>query len=201
MAPKEEPESAQPPGDVTDLLLQWNEGSEVAREKLIPLVYQELRKRAARALGSERCDHTLQPTALVHETYQKLVDQRRVHWRNRAHFYAVAAGLMRRVLVDGARRHRSLRRGGGAPKVSLAEVELSCGEQADLEVIAVDEALTDLTALDPDQAHIVELRFFGGLSVEETAEVMGLSRATVNRDWAMARAWLRQRLAADARAP
>jgi RNA polymerase sigma factor (TIGR02999 family) len=182
------------PGDVTGLLLAWNGGSEEARAKLIVLVYRELRRRARRALASERPDHTLQATALVHETYQKLVDQRRVQWQNRAQFYAVAAGLMRRILVDHARRHGAARRGGGAPRASLDDAAPSAGPPNLVEVIAVDDALVELTALDPDQARIVELRFFGGLSIEEAAQVVGVSRATAYRDWAMARAWLRRRL-------
>ncbi len=188
-------------GDVTELLLAWNGGSEEARETLIPLVYWELRRRASRTLGSERRDHTLQPTALVHETYQKLVDQRRTCWRDRTHFYAVSVGLMRRILVDHARRHVALRRGAGAVKVPLAEADALASPGIEVELLAVDEALAELAALDPDQARIVELRFFGGLSIEETAEFAGVSRATACRDWAMARAWLRQRLACVAGAP
>jgi RNA polymerase sigma factor (TIGR02999 family) len=189
--------TAAEPGDVTGLLLEWSAGSEAARSKLVPLVYRELRRRARHALGSERSDHTLQPTALVHETYQRLVDQRRVQWQNRAHFFAVAAGLMRRILVDHARRRAALRRGGGARRIALSEADAPA-VAAEVEVLAVDEALAQLAALDPDQARIVELRFFGGLTVEETAEVVGVSRATVHRDWAMARAWLRQRLGGEA---
>lgn len=181
-------------GDVTGLLLQWNEGSQEARERLIALVYQELRRLAARALRSERSDHTLQPTALVHEAYLKLVDQRKVQWRNRAHFFAVAAGLMRRILVDHARRHRAARRGGTAPKMSIAEDAVAAPGGPDVDLIALDVALTELHAFDPDQSRVVELRFFGGLTVEETAEAVGASRATVQRDWSMARAWLRERL-------
>ncbi len=181
-------------GDVTHLLLAWSEGKEGARDELVRLVYRELRERASRALASERRDHTLQPTALVHETYQKLVDQRRVQWQNRAHFFGIAAQLMRRILVDHARRHGAQRRGGGAARISLDEVSPEAPGGAEVEVVAVNEALGHLAELDPDQARIVELRFFGGLTVEETAEVVGVSRATVLRDWAMARAWLRREL-------
>ena len=183
-------------GDVTGLLLEWNQGSEEARERLIPLVYRELRRLAGRSLRSERGDHTLQATALVHEAYLKLVDQRRVRWQNRAHFFAVAAGLMRRILVDHARRHGALRRGGDAQKLPLAEEVVGAPAQSDIDLISLDAALTALAALDSDQARIVELRFFGGLSVEETAEAMAVSRATVNREWSMARAWLHRRLTA-----
>jgi RNA polymerase sigma factor (TIGR02999 family) len=181
-------------GDVTGLLLQLSQGRREAREELIPLVYEELRSMAGRSLGSERIDHTLQPTALVHEVYEKLIDQTRVEWQNRAHFFSVAAGLMRRILVDHARKHKALRRGGGADKVPLSED--IAGADPDIDVIALDQALIELAALDPEQARIVELRFFSGLTVEETAEAVGASRATVNRDWAMARAWLHQRLTA-----
>lgn len=184
-----------PPADVTGLLLLWSEGDVDARAELIPLIYAELRRRAAALLGGERPDHTLQPTALIHEAYQRLVDQRRVQWRNRAQFFAVAAGLMRRILVDHARRRRALRRGGAAGRETLGE-EAAAAPVAgpDAEVLGVDAALSELAALDPEQARIVELRFFGGLSVQEVAAVMGTSRATVHRDWAMARAWLRRRL-------
>jgi RNA polymerase sigma factor (TIGR02999 family) len=181
-------------GDITGLLLEWNAGSGEAPAKLVALVYRELRRRAGRALSGERPDLTLEPTGLVHETYQRLIDQRRVQWRNRAHFFAVAAVLMRRILVDHSRRHAALRRGGRARTVSLDDVSAASPQPDRVEVLAVDEALTQLAALDPDQARIVELRYFGGMGVEETAEVMGISRATVQRDWAMARAWLRQRL-------
>jgi len=190
-----------PPGEVTELLLQWNDGNEEARAALIPLVYRELRRQAGRMLASERRDHTLQPTVLIHEAYQKLVDQRRVQWQNRTHFFAVSAGLMRRILVDHARRRGALRRGGDVEKVRLEEVDVGAAARHEVDVIAVDGALSELATVDPDQARIVELRFFGGLSVLETAEVMGISRATVHRDWAMARAWLHRRLKDDVAAP
>jgi RNA polymerase sigma-70 factor (ECF subfamily) len=182
------------PGEVTELLLRWNRGDEAARADLIPLVYRELRRRAAELLGRERRDHTLQPTALIHEAYQRLVDQRRVQWRDRAHFFAVAAGLMRRILVDHARRRRARRRGGDGQGTPLAE-DVGPVSARDADLLAVDEALAELATIDPGQARIVELRFFGGLSVLEAAEVMGISRATLSRDWAMARAWLHRRLA------
>jgi RNA polymerase sigma factor (TIGR02999 family) len=186
--------TAPAPGEVTALLQLWSEGSEVAREQLIPLVYRELRRRAGLVLRRERCDQTLQPTALVHEAYQTLVAQRQVRWQGRAHFFAVAATLMRRVLVDHARRRRALRRGGRQERISIDGTLPGARGPDPLEVLAVDEALAELAALDPLQARIVELRFFGGLGIEEIALVVGVSRATVNRDWAMARAWLRRRL-------
>jgi RNA polymerase sigma factor (TIGR02999 family) len=182
------------PGDVTGLLLQWNEGKEEALEQLVPLVYRELRKLAARSLRSERRGHTLQPTALVHEAYQKLIDPGRIRWQNRAHFFAVAAGIMRRILVDHARRRAALRRGGGAEKLPIAEdLEVAAAPAVDL--IAVDDALNELESFDPRQARIVELRFFAGLTEAETAKAVGVSRATVQREWALARAWLYRRLA------
>ena len=184
-----------PARDVTQLLLEWNQGSEAARAALITLVHWELRKLARRVLRSESAGHTLQPTALVHEAYLKLVDQRKVRWRDRAHFYAVAAGLMRRILVDSVRRRHALRRGGEARRVPLGDDVQDPAERDERDVIAVDQALTELARLDPGLARLVELRYFGGLSVEETAEAVGMSRASVHRDWAMARAWLHRRLA------
>ena len=181
-------------GEVTELLLLWKEGSEDAREQLIALVYGELRKLAARSLRSERSDHTLQPTALVHEAYQRLVDQRSITWQSRAHFFAVAASLMRRILVDHARKRNALRRGGAVEKISLDGSEAGPSQEQDLGVLAVDEALTELSSFDPMQAQIVELRFFGGLTEAETAKALGSSRATVQREWTVARAWLRRRL-------
>lgn len=181
------------PGDVTRLLLRWNEGSDEARAKLIARVYRELRQLAGRSMRSERGDHTLQPTALVHEAYQRLIDQHTVRWQNRAHFFAVAATLMRRILVDHARKRAALRRGAGAEPLALLDPG-AAQPGPDLDLLAVDDALTQLAAFDPGQARVVELRFFGGLTEIETAEVVGQSRATVQRDWALARAWLRRRL-------
>ncbi len=179
------------PGQVTGLLLEWNEGNKEALEQLVPLVYRELRKLAARSLRSERAGHTLQPTALVHEAFQRLIDPGKIRWQGRSHFFAVAAGIMRHILVDHARRRAALRRGGGAARLSIQ------GEVAapDVDLIAVDEALTEMEGFDPRQARIVELRFFAGLTEEETAEAVGISRATVQREWALARAWLHRRLA------
>jgi RNA polymerase sigma-70 factor, ECF subfamily len=183
-------------GDVTALLLELGEGREAAREELIPLVYEELRRIAGRSFGRERSGHTLQPTALVHEVYQKLVDQQRVQWKNRNHFFAVAASLMRRILVDHARKRDAQRRGGGAERVALEEGNEVAAPGLDVDMLALDAALSELAAFDPGQARIVELRFFAGLSVVETAEALGSSRATVQRDWAMARAWLHRKLTA-----
>jgi RNA polymerase sigma factor (TIGR02999 family) len=182
--------------DVTALLLAITRGEPKAREELIAVVYDQLREIARKQLRGERDGHTLQPTALVHEVYQRLVDQDRVEWRNRAHFFGVAAVLMRRVLVDHARRTGAQRRGGGAQKMALTEEMAVAPGGLNVDILALDAALLQLEGLDHDQARIVELRFFGGLSVEETAEAVGVSRATVMRDWAMARAWLHQKLTA-----
>jgi len=181
-------------GEVTELLRALCQGSSADRERLVALVYADLRRLAARALRGERGDHTLQPTALVHEAYQRLVGQTRTHWKSRAHFLSIAAGLMRRILVDHARRTRALRRGGGALRAAVEEAEAVEGAAPAVDLLGLDEALAELAAVDPDQARIVELRFFGGLTVLETAELVGRSRATVMRDWAMARAWLHARL-------
>jgi RNA polymerase sigma factor (TIGR02999 family) len=174
------------------LLEAWSKGDEAAREDLIPLVYDELRRVAARHLSRERRDHTLRATALVHETYLRLVEQKRARWRNRAHFFAVAAGLMRRILVDHARRHRATKRGGELRRVPLNEGLVVAGSP-DVELVALDEALEELSTFDPKLCRVVELRFFGGLSIEETAEVEGLSPATVKRNWNVAKAWLYSR--------
>jgi RNA polymerase sigma-70 factor, ECF subfamily len=177
---------------VTALLEAWSKGDEAAREDLIPLVYHELRRVAARHLSRERRDHTLRATALVHETYLRLVEQKRARWRSRAHFFAVAAGLMRRILVDHARSHRATKRGGELRRVPLNE-ELVVAGSRDVELVALDGAREELSTLDPKLCRIVELRFFGGLSIEETAEVEGLSPATVKRNWNVAKAWLYSR--------
>jgi RNA polymerase sigma factor (TIGR02999 family) len=178
---------------ITQLLVDWNNGRTGALEDLLPLVYAELRRLAAQRLRLERPDHTLQPTALVHEAYIRLVDQRRVHWQNRAHFYGVAAHVMRRILVDRARARKADKRGAGWERVTLIGDKASSGSR-DVDVVALDDALTRLAALDPQQERIVELRYFGGLTLEETAEVVGISTATVKREWAIARAWLRAEL-------
>jgi RNA polymerase sigma factor (TIGR02999 family) len=182
---------------VTRLLQEWSDGDQEALTRLVPLVYGKLRSIARQYLKRERAGHTLQPTALVHEAYLRLVDQRRARWRNRSHFFAVAAQLIRRILVDHARSHAAAKRGGGVRPLTLeAERELSV--MSELPVLALDEALARLNALDPQQARLVELRFFGGLSVEESAEVMGISTATVKREWRTAKAWLYRELGGSA---
>lgn len=155
----------------------------------MPMVYGELHRLARRYLRRERSDHTLQSTALVHEAYLRLVDQKGVQWQNRAHFFAVAAQMIRRILVDHARTHNAEKRGGGACKLALDEA-IAVPQRRDLNLVALDEAIDGLAAIDPQQGRIVELRFFGGLSIEETAEVLSISPATVKRDWAVAKAWL-----------
>ncbi len=175
--------------DVTLLLKELSRGNQDALAELIPAVYDELRRLAAYYLRQERSDHTLQATALVHEAYLRLVDQRHVDWKNRNHFFGVAAHLMRRVLLMHAREHRAAKRGGSAHKISLDETAIFSQAKAD-DLVFLDELLNRLATLDPQQERIVEMRFFAGLSVEETADLMGISTATVKRDWAMAKAWL-----------
>jgi RNA polymerase sigma factor (TIGR02999 family) len=179
--------------DVTELLVRWSHGDKAAEERLMPLVYDELRRRANHYLRRERPDHTLQATALVHETYLELVNQRRVQWQNRAHFLGLAAHLMRRILVEHARHHQAGKRGGGQPKVALDNV-MGLSAERDINLVTLDESLTALEALDPQQCRIVMLRFFGGLTVDETAAAIGVSPRTVDRDWRMAKAWLKIRL-------
>ena len=174
---------------VTQLLDDLTAGKEEALDRLLPVVHGELRKQAARYLRRERGNHTLQPTALVNEAFLKLVEQRDVRWQNRAHFFGVAAQAMRRILVDHARAHRRLKRGGPAARVTLEDAMIA-EQSRSVDMLALDQALQRLEALDPRQARVVELRFFAGLSVEETAEVMAISPATVKREWSMARAWL-----------
>jgi len=186
-----------PPGDVTRLLVAWSKGDRDALEELIPVVYGELRRIAGRYLRHERPDHTLQPTVLVHEAYLKLVDQDRARWQNRAQFFGVAAQLMRRILVDHARMHAAAKRGGGMTPITLVDVA-GASPSGGIDVIAVDEALTRLTSLYPEQGRLVELRYFGGLTIEETGEAMGISPATVKRQWTVARAWLLRHLKDEA---
>lgn len=175
--------------NVTQLLLDWNRGNAEALNELIPLVYSELRRLAAGYMKAERPDHTLQPTALVNEAYLCLIDQNNVRWQNRAHFLAIAARTMRHILVDHARRHHAAKRGGGERKLAFDETIYSPGRK-NVDLIALDRALDALAAIDPDRSRLVELRFFGGLTVEESAEVLGVSPATVKRLWTMAKAWL-----------
>jgi RNA polymerase sigma factor (TIGR02999 family) len=181
------------PQEVTHLLIDWSNGDQNAFEKLVPLVYGELRRLAARHLARERSDHTLQSTAVVHEAYLRLIDQKRVQWKNRAQFFGVASQMIRRILVDHARSHQAAKRGSGAIKLSLDEA-VSVPGGKDLDLVALDDALKSLAEMDEHQARIVELRFFGGLSIEETAEVLGISPATVKRDWAVSKAWLYREL-------
>jgi RNA polymerase sigma factor (TIGR02999 family) len=179
-------------GDVTGLLLAWRAGDDRALEALIPLVYAELRHLAQRHVRGRSAGGELQPTTLVHEAYLRLLGSRQVDWQNRAHFFALAATLMRRVLVDAVRTSRSLKRGAGAPHVTLDEEPVAAGRCSDL--VALDEALGALAALDPRKAKVVELRYFGGLTADESAQVLGVSQATVERDWRMARLWLSREL-------
>ena len=175
--------------EVTRLLIRLTEGEGAVLDDLLPLVYAELRRLAASYLRRERAGHTLQPTALVHEAYLRLIDQTQVHWQNRAHFFGVAAQMMRRILVDHARSQQAEKRGGDYQKLSLDEnIDVSGERAADL--VALDEALERLAEIDPAKSRVVELRFFGGLSVEETAQVLGVSAPTVKRQWRMAKAWL-----------
>ena len=179
-----------PPGEVTRLLIAWNEGDRAAVERLMPLVYAELRRIAERQFRRERAGHTLQPTAVVHEAYFRLVDQTRVTWKNRGHFFAIAAQAMRRILIDHARAREADKRGGREDRVTL-DVGIASPEPADdVDLLALDEALERLKALDEPQARIVELRFFGGLSIEETAEAMETSASSIKREFRSARAWL-----------
>jgi RNA polymerase sigma-70 factor (ECF subfamily) len=182
--------------DVTVVLEQMRKGDKGAADKLLPLVYDEFRALARHYLAQERANHTLQPTALVHEAYMKLVDQTRVDWQGRSHFFAVAAQAMRRILVDHARSRQRDKRGGGRARVVLDEA-VALSPQKDEDVLALDEALERLAMLDPRQAKVVELRFFGGLSVDEVAEALSVSKRTVEGDWTFARAWLSRELRND----
>ena len=181
---------------VTQLLRRWSDGDSAAREALIPLVYDELRRVARHCLASQRSDHTLQSTALVHEAYLRLVVRTSVHWENRVHFFAVAAQLMRRILVDHARKQRAAKRGGNHVTLVLDE-SLDLPKKRAVDLIALDDALTGLAALDSRQSQIVELRFFGGLSIEDASHVLGISPATVKREWATARAWLYEQMSPE----
>ena len=186
--------------DITALLLSWGRGDEAALQQLIPLVHRELHQIARRCLKGERPGHPLQPTALVNEAYLRLVDVRRVSWQDRTHFLAMSARLMRRVLVDFARSRQYQKRGGGVMNVSLDEAHgVSTARGQDL--VALDEALTSLSVIDERKARVIEMRFFGGLTVEETADVLDVSRETVLRDWRLARAWLMQELLKSASRP
>jgi len=178
------------PQSVTKLLVDWQNGDQQALDNLIPIVYAELRTIARRYLSHEAASHTLQSTALVHETYFKLVGQQRMRWQNRAQFFGIAAQMMRRILVDHARHQARDKRGGGATKLSLDEAMATVEPASDVDLLALDEALTELAQIDPRGARIIELRFFSGLTLDETAEVLGISSGTVKRDWSTARSWL-----------
>jgi RNA polymerase sigma factor (TIGR02999 family) len=187
-----------PPRNVTALLGDWSRGDRTALNQLLPLVYSELRRVAARQLRRERAGHTLQPTALVHEVYIRLVDQRQVDWQNRAHFFGVAANVMRRILVDHARRHGAIKRGDGLPTVSIDEARNVAASDG-MPVLALDQALDRLEKVDAELARIVELRAFGGLTIEEAAHVLSVSPSTAKRDWRTAKAWLTRELGDELR--
>ncbi len=184
---------ATPDQDVTRLLVDWGKGDARAFDELAPLVYEELRRLARSYLRREREGHTLQSTALVHEAYLRMINQQGVTWQNRSHFYGIAAQMIRRILVDHARGRRAHKRGDAAPKITLDEA-IGTEQGRDLDLVALDDALNALAEIDPRQSRIVELRFFAGLSVEETAEILEVSQATIKRDWTVARAWLKREL-------
>jgi len=188
----------EPPSEVTLLLQGWRDGDRNALDALLPLVYQELRRLAHFQLQRERQDHTLQTAALVHEAYLRLIGLNPPRWESRTHFFAIAAQLMRQILVDYARRHVAVKRGGGACKVSLEEATL-VSKQKDVDVLSLDDALKALAKIDPRQSRVVELRFFAGLSLEEISEALEIAPATVQRDWTAARAWLHREISRNSR--
>lgn len=181
------------PRDISVILKDWSGGNRTSADALLTLVYDELRKIAGRYLRKESSGHTLQPTALVHEAYMKLIDISDINWQDRAHFFAVSANVMRHILVDHARAKLADKRGGDAQRIALEDA-ISLSDEPNIDLLAVDEALKELAELDEQQSRIVELRFFGGLTIEETAHVVGISPATVKREWAMAKAWLHRKL-------
>jgi RNA polymerase sigma factor (TIGR02999 family) len=185
------------PTQMTQLLIDWSNGDRTALDKLMPFVHDELRKLAHHYMSKERSGHTLQTTALVNEAYLRLVDQKSVRWENRAHFFGIAAQSMREILVEYARRRAAQKRGGDAQRIELDEAAL-LSDQPATDLVALDEALRELAAFDERKSRVVELRFFGGLTVEETAEVLGIHANTVIRDWDMAKAWLRRQLTSEA---
>ncbi len=185
-----------PTHEVTQLLVAWSDGDRAALDRLMPLVHTELRRLAHSYMSRERTGHTLQTMALVNEAYLRLVDQRNMRWENRAHFFGIAARLMRQILVEHARSRQAAKRGGAQIRLSLSKVD-RIASRPDVNLIALDEALGRLEAIDAQKSRIVELRYFGGLGVEETAEVIGVSPATVKRDWSMARAWLRREISSE----
>src|SRR5262244_4069730 len=182
------------PNQVTQLLVDWNQGSATALDQLMPLVYQELRKLAGGYLRSERQDHTLEPTALLHEAYIRMVDQEMPEWQNRAHFFGVAARLMRQILVDHARTNKASKRGAELRKISLDDAPPVYGPESKAGILSLDEALTRLAAFDERKARVIEMRAFGGMSVEDAAVALGVSAPTVKRDLRLAQAWLRREL-------
>ena len=188
------------PLDVTKLLADWSRGDQAALDQLTPFVYHDLHERARNYLRHERPDHTLQPTALIHEANLRLVDDRPSEWNGRAHFFAVASRVMRQILVDHARHHRAEKRGGGAANVSLDEALVPAYSQG-ADLMALDEALSRLAALDERKCRIIEMRYFGGCTVEETAEALGIASVTVMRDTRLAEAWLRRAMKGDTQAP
>ena len=190
----------QPHQEVTELLVAWSEGDRAALDALMPVVYDELRRLARNHLSRERSDHTLQTTALVHEAYLRLIDQRSVNWQNRAQFFGIAAQMMRRILINHAKDRHAQKRQGYAAKVSLDEA-VSFFEKREVDLMALDEALNGLATLDPQQAQIVELRFFGGLTIDEVSEVLNISPATTKREWDSAKLWLRRQLNSGGNSP
>jgi RNA polymerase sigma factor (TIGR02999 family) len=186
-----------PTNQVTTLLVRWREGDREALEQLMPLVYDELRRLASHYLRQERSDHTLQSTALVHEAYLRLAGQNPPQWQNRAHFFGIAARIMRQILVEHARGRGAAKRGGGAYRLTL-DAAVALSDNLDVDIVELDKALNGLAELDPQQGRIVELRFFGGLTIEDTSEVLGISPATVKREWVTARAWLYRAMTGEA---
>jgi RNA polymerase sigma-70 factor, ECF subfamily len=184
-------------GEITQMLIEMTDGNKEVVNQILPHIYDELRRLAGSYLRKERSDHTLQPTALVHEAYMKLIDQKNVKWQNRAHFFGIAAQVMRRILMDHARKHLASKRGGDADVLPLEEEILVVSHDRSADLVALDDALNELAKFDSDKARVVELRYFGGLSIEETAEVMDVSVPTINRHWRMAKAWLYSELARD----
>jgi RNA polymerase sigma factor (TIGR02999 family) len=187
--------SATSPGEVTRLLIDWSNGNRQALDRLVPLVYRELRRLSHHFLRRQRPNHSLQTTALINEAFVRLIDQNGINWKNRAHFFGIAARTMRNILADHARRHQAKKRGGGAGEVSFDEAVAAVNQKKDLDLLALDDALTSLSAIDPDLSRLVELRFFGGLTIRETAEVLSVSPATVKRGWTTAKIWLRREVA------
>lgn len=181
------------PNEISKLLVRWRNGDKSALDKLTPLVLEELRRLARHYMRAERFGHTLEPTALVNEAYLRFVNLREMEWQNKAHFFAVAATIMRRILVDHARGRNYAKRGGAQQRLSLSKAD-RIANKPDVDLVALDDALLTLETMNSQQSRIVELRFFGGLTIEETAEVLGISHATVERDWAVARAWLRREI-------